>query len=328
LIDLAEQNSGLPPIPDNLDISDVLNPYAGYTTAKLHAFVSHYHLTRSPGTQYEYSNVGVGLLGDLLAYRAKTSYGALLQRRVLEPLGLRDTSLTLSAHQRARLAPGFSVDNDPRPPWDLPGLAAAGGLYSNLHDMLIYLRANMAAPGGKLGAAMAAAQKPRFPVAFDGIVKIGLVWMSNERSGITWHNGETGGYHAFVGFNHAKQTGVVLLANVADPGLDAIGVHALAPSFPVPAARIAIDLAPDALDRLTGTYQMAPGITLTIARNGQRLSAQLTGQPPVSMYATSATAFFFKAVDAQLTFDVDAQGNATRVTLHQNGNDLPAARVK
>jgi len=39
LIDLAEQNSGLPAIPDNLVITDVLNPYAGYTPAKLHAFL-------------------------------------------------------------------------------------------------------------------------------------------------------------------------------------------------------------------------------------------------------------------------------------------------
>jgi hypothetical protein len=46
------------------------------------------------------------------------------------------------------------------------------------------------------------------------------------------------------------------------------------------------------------------------------------------MYASSPTSFFFKVVDAQLTFDVDAQGRGTRVTLHQNGHDLPAVRIK
>jgi CubicO group peptidase (beta-lactamase class C family) len=330
LIDLAEQNSGLPAIPDNLVITDVLNPYAGYTPAKLHAFLKSYRLTRAPGTQYEYSNVGVGLLGDLLAYRAQTTYPQLLKHRVLDPLGLHDTAFALNAAQRARLAPGFTVDNDPQPPWTFGELAAAGALYSDLHDMLIFLRANMAAPNGTLGAAMASARKTRFPIGFDGIVKIGLVWMTNERTGISWHNGQTGGYHSYVAFNPAQQRGVVLLANVADIGLDALGLHALVPEFPVPAARTAIPLAPEVLDRLVGTYQIAaaPGITLTIAHSGPRLSVQLTGQPPVSMYATSPTEFFLKAVDAQLTFDVDAQGNATRVTLHQNGHDLAADRAK
>lgn len=328
LIDLAEQNSGLPAIPDNLAMTDILNPYAGYTPEKLHAFLTGYHLTRSPGTQYQYSNVGVGLLGDLLAYQAKTSYDTLLRQRILEPLGLHETTLTPTAAQRARLAPGFGVENDPQPPWDFPELAAAGGLYSDLHDMLIWLRANMAAPRGVLGPEMASAHTPRFPTDFDGTQRIGLIWMHSELAGFTWHNGQTGGYHAFIGFDRAQQIGVVMLANVADIGLDKIGVHVLVPSVPVPIARVSINVASDALDRLTGTYQMGPGITMTIARYGRGLSTQVSGQPPFPIYATSPTEFFLKAFDAQLTFDVDAQGKATRVTLHQNGRNLPAARVK
>jgi len=328
LIDLAEQNSGLPAIPDNLGATSLDDPYATYTPAKLHAFLSSYRLTREPGTQYEYSNTGVGLLGDLLAARAKTSYGDLLETHVFHPLGMQDTAIDLSAEQRARLAPGFNIDNDPQQPWDFAELAGAGALYSDMHDMLIYLRANMAAPAGKLGPDMAFAQQPRFPIAFDGVVKIGLVWMTNEKSGITWHNGQTGGYHAFIAFNRAAQTGVVVLANVADTNLDALGTHALAPYFPVPAARAAIALPPEAMDRLTGIYQLAPGVTITIAREGARLTAQVSGQQPYMIYASSPTSFFFRVVDAQLTFDVDVQGRATRVTLHQNGHDIPAARIK
>jgi D-alanyl-D-alanine-carboxypeptidase/D-alanyl-D-alanine-endopeptidase len=328
LIDLAEQNSGLPTIPDNLGATSLIDPYATYTPAKLHAFLSSYRLTREPGTQYEYSNTGVGLLGDLLAARAKTSYADVVETHVLHPLGMDDTGIDLSAAQRARLAPGFNVDNDPQQPWDFAELEGAGALYSDMRDMLLFLRANMAAPAGTLGPAMAFAQEPRFPIGFDGIVKIGLVWMTNEKSGITWHNGQTGGYLAFIAFNRKAQTGVVLLANVADTNLDALGTHVLAPYFPVPVARAAITLPPDALDRLAGVYQLAPGVTITIAREGARLAAQVSGQPPFMIYASSPTSFFFKVVDAQLTFDVDAQGRATRVTLHQNGHDIPAARIK
>jgi hypothetical protein len=54
----------------------------------------------------------------------------------------------------------------------------------------------------------------------------------------------------------------------------------------------------------------------------------MSGQQPFTTYASSPTSFFVKAVDAQLTFDLDAQGRATRVTLHQNGHDIPANRIK
>jgi CubicO group peptidase (beta-lactamase class C family) len=94
--DLATQSSGLPRLPDNLAPKDPSNPYADYTVEKLYDFLSRYELTRDIGAMYEYSNLGVGLLGHLLALRAGTSYEELLTKRILQPLGMRDTAITLS----------------------------------------------------------------------------------------------------------------------------------------------------------------------------------------------------------------------------------------
>ena len=63
-----------------------------------------------------------------------------------------------------------------------------------------------------------------------------------------------------------------------------------------------------------------------IARDGDHLTAQLTGQPAFEIFGQSATAFFWKVVDAQVSFDVGADGRATALTLHQNGRDLPGRR--
>src|SRR3569833_173742 len=74
LANLSEQNSGLPRMPTNFTPADPKNPYADYTVKQMYDFLSSYQLPRDPGAKYEYSNLGVGLLGHALTLRAKQSY--------------------------------------------------------------------------------------------------------------------------------------------------------------------------------------------------------------------------------------------------------------
>ena len=84
------------------------------------------------------------------------------------------------------------------------------------------------------------------------------------------------------------------------------------------------------LDGCVGQYGIAqaPGAHLTITREGTQLFAQITGQPKAEIFAKSATEFFYTAVDAQITFERDAQGKATALVLHQMGRDLRWTRVE
>ena len=319
LLNLAEQNSALPRLPANLSPTDEANPYAGYGTAQLYGFLSSYQLTRAPGAQYEYSNLGVGLLGDLLAREANETYPELIERAVLQPLGLSGTTARGTAATRTRLVQGYAEDGTPQPPWDFDALAAAGSIESDLHDMLIYLHANMTPPQSAIGRAMTFAQQPRVPIGLNGILQIGLVWNTNMRSGITWHNGETGGYHAFVGFDRAGR-GVVLLANVADSDLDALAVHILAPYVPAPIART-YEPSPYA-----GRYPLTPAFAIRIFQSGGKLYEQATAQEAAELTRVSGQTFAVQGVDATITFELDAHGNATGLTLHQNGANLHAPK--
>jgi D-alanyl-D-alanine-carboxypeptidase/D-alanyl-D-alanine-endopeptidase len=56
---------------------------AGYTVGVLYEFLSGYTLTRQIGSEYQYSNLGFGLLGQALALRAGTSYEQLVSERIL-----------------------------------------------------------------------------------------------------------------------------------------------------------------------------------------------------------------------------------------------------
>lgn len=141
---LATHTSGLPRIPSNISPEDMRsdNPYANYSVEDLCAFLSKPRLESAPGMIYSYSNLGMGLLGHVLALAAGMTYEALVVERICAPLGMNDTAITLSDDLSDRLAPGHAkgkrVSN-----WDVPTLAGCGAFRSTVRDMMIFANANM-----------------------------------------------------------------------------------------------------------------------------------------------------------------------------------------
>lgn len=155
---------------------------------------------------------------------------------------------------------------------------------------------------------------------------------------IFWHNGGTGGYRTYMGCDPEARTGVVVLMNaVSLSGGDDIGRHLLdpkaallpaySPALVQPRARTEISLNPAVFDRYVGRYQFSPTAPLLITRDGDRFMAQLGPQPAAQIFAESEKDFFYRAVDAQLTFETDAEGKVTAVVLHQNGLSPRAVRA-
>jgi CubicO group peptidase (beta-lactamase class C family) len=173
LVDLATQTSGLPRLPTNAHPRNAANPYADYTVEQLYEFLSHYTLTRAIGSRYEYSNLGVGLLGHVLALRAGKSYEELLRERVLDPLGMTMTGITLSPEAKQHFAAGHDPGGKVVPHWDFSALAGAGALRSTITDMLRFAKANLTNEGS-LQAGMAATHTPRYRI--DAQMRIGLNW--------------------------------------------------------------------------------------------------------------------------------------------------------
>jgi CubicO group peptidase (beta-lactamase class C family) len=332
LIDLATHTSGLPRMPTNFTPKDPANPYADYTVEQMYQFLSGYTLTRDIGGKYEYSNLGGGLLGHVLARRAGVDYETLVRQRITGPLKMTDTVITLSPPQQARLAKGHDMSLEPTANWDLPTLAGAGALRSDAKDILTFLGAELGYVRSPLQAAMKAQIEPRRP-AGSPVMSVALGWHVLSPPGkdlIVWHNGGTGGYRTFMGFDPKAGVGVVVLTNAATAvGGDDIGFHLLggAPLSPAPAVHHAVAVNGKALEAVVGRYQFAPKVFLKVTRDGEKLSAQLTGQPPARIYPEAPTKFFWKVADAQVTFEIGADGLASTATLHQNGRDIAGKRV-
>jgi serine-type D-Ala-D-Ala carboxypeptidase/endopeptidase len=336
LQDLATHTSGLPRMPTNFAPKDPANPYADYSFENLYTFLSGYQLTRDIGSEYEYSNLGGGLLGHALTLAARaTDYESLVRARVAAPLGMTSTSITLSPEMKARLAGGHGPTLAPVANWDLPALAGAGALRSTANDLLTFLAANLGYARTPLAPAMARMLAVRRPTTIPNTV-IGLGWhvLTSHGKEIVWHNGGTAGYRTFIGFDPAARVGVVVLSNAGTPaGPDDIGRHLLDAELPLlrpqapPKTRTEIAVDPQMLERYVGRYQLAPAAIITMTREGGRLFTQLTGQPRFEIFAETDTDFFLKVVDAQVTFETDGTGKAAALVLHQNGLDQRAKRI-
>ena len=326
LEDLATHTSGLPRLPSNLAPKDPKNPYADYTPADLYGFLSGYELTRDIGSRYEYSNLGGGLLGQALANRAGTDYETLVRSRILEPLGMKSTSVHLTEAMASRLAKGYDANLQPASNWDFSALAGAGALRSTANDLLTFLSATMGLTKTPLSNAMTSMTSVRRKTDLPN-TEIALGWHISNVDGreIVWHNGGTGGYRSYMAYDRERRAGVVALANTFTPaGVDDIGLHLLVPAKAH--SEIKVDAA--LLERYVGSYALAPQFVLTVTREGDRLFVQATGQPRFEVFPSGERDFFYKVVDAQLTFELGDDGHATRVILHQNGRDVPGARVR
>lgn len=82
------------------------------------------------------------------------------------------------------------------------------------------------------------------------------------------------------------------------------------------------------LEQYIGEYQLAPGFSIAITKEGQRLFAQATGQGKNELFAESATKFFLKVVDAQVEFLKNESGQVDKLILYQGGQKIEGKKTK
>jgi D-alanyl-D-alanine-carboxypeptidase/D-alanyl-D-alanine-endopeptidase len=224
LIDLSTQTSGLPRLPDNMKPADMRNPYVDYTVEQMYEFLSRHELRRDPGAEFEYSNLGVGLLGHVLALRGGKSYEALVKERILDPLDMDHTAMTLTPWMQQHLVKGHNNSGAVVTNWDVGVLAGAGALRSTMNDMLKFARANLQT-SGRLQQVMQRTHVERAP-AMKGFIAMNWIIRRLDGQEILWHNGGTGGYRTWIGFDKKKGLAAVVLTN-STHGADDLGFELL-----------------------------------------------------------------------------------------------------
>ncbi|MBV9156008.1 MAG: beta-lactamase family protein [Acidobacteriaceae bacterium] len=247
LLDLATQHSGLPRMPADFHPLNKDNAFADYHKSDLYDYFVSHGVSKSADATFLYSNLGVGLLGQLLADRAGMSYSELVETQVTAPLGLKDTAVDLSPEQWNRFIQGHSgategpdrfsrfshAYGDRIRPWHFDAIAGAGALHSTAVDMLSYLEANLhpQANGGVLSEALLDLHRLRADVddsaltaeAFPAGTRIGLIWLQTP-DGCYFHDGASAGHTSFAFFNPKGDYAGIVLSN-GFIFADLIGLH-------------------------------------------------------------------------------------------------------
>lgn len=304
LVDLATHTSGLPFMTDQ----------------PLHAFLVRYTLTRDIGSQWEYSNIGYSLLGTALAARAGTDFETALRSRVLAPMRLGDTAITLSRRMKSRVAPGRDAALNPAPSMmSLPlyaPMAAAGGLFSSANDLCRLLNKAMS---DKVTAAMLATHRP---ISAGREQALGWVLVGKDSDKLVMHDGGTIGYASAVAWDPGTHNGVVVLENRVDDVSD-IAMHLLRPDVPL-TKRVAIThaeitLDPLILERYAGRYEAEGEGVFTVARDGNALTLESPpdwGLPKMRIRPESQHDFFASEILLRVTFHVSREGQTTGMTVY------------
>ena len=210
---LATHTSGLPRIGLNpASIAKMLStdPYAGTTAHSVFsAAASMPQMFLDENKRMVYSNLGMGLLGQLLAVQSGANYESLLKQRVLTPLGLDGFTFEHDKAVSGHWARGHGIGGRPVPYWHVDGYAPAGGLQASMSDMMSYLERLTSGEVPSLNKAM------ELRKSLPGQRGIGLAWMHYNVDGrdLVWHDGRTAGFSSFIGLMPEEKLGIVILAN-------------------------------------------------------------------------------------------------------------------
>lgn len=227
---LASHTSGYPRLPEmwfgKLEENEC-DPYSVLTMNDLYTYLSTNTDKKAPSPDnYEYSNLGAGILGHIAEWKTGKTYETLLQEYICNPLGMNNTSLQVK--DSTRFATGYDEKGKKTCHWAFPILYSAGAIRSTGADMLRFLKANM----GYNGALSTSFKKTHEDVTDMMGGSVGLGWHIDKAGGImhkmeriVWHNGGTGGFRSHIAFVPGTNKGMILLANGIHEDFDELAMQ-------------------------------------------------------------------------------------------------------
>ena len=222
VFDLLAQRSSLPTF-----VNDMLAMY-NFDAAALIRSLRNVEAVSSFRTTFAYTNITHLLASRIVAKAAGApDWNAVLQKELLDPLGMKDSTYTVEAIQAApnhangfRWTPEGSIEVPFTPifPYHLYG---AGDINTNVEDMARWIRfqlGNGAFEGHRIVSPenLAYTRRPMVAPSDQASYAMGWYVYPTPNGNILWHDGDALSFGSFVGLVPDKNVGVVILTNTTD----------------------------------------------------------------------------------------------------------------
>ncbi|MGD0511072.1 MAG: serine hydrolase domain-containing protein [Candidatus Micrarchaeaceae archaeon] len=228
LYELVTHTSGLPREP--VTIKQLMyfmhyeftgkNLYGYMNKAWLYDYLKTVKIKSKPH-EFQYSNIGYGLLAQLIEVKTETPFQDLVTDKIFAPLHMKDTVSSLSREQQDRQAMGhvgdqpyFMKRNTPMKSWDMGEvMAPSGGIYSTVTDLLIYAKHTLAMEDSPLDPVLIKTTEPKVSQQDGETSALGwtLSKAGDDHTSITYKHGMTSGCSSYIGLNMSKKIAVVVL---------------------------------------------------------------------------------------------------------------------
>ncbi len=212
LQELATHTASFPRMSQDFGVID---PAAANADSQLMSQLAQWQPSIPIGTQYQYSNIGFGLLGEAVANALDTNYSDAVNQYIFQPLNMSSSFVNVPNDQQNRYAQGYNEQGNPAPHYDTSAWPGGGGLRSTSADMLQYLKANMGVLNisPQLSAAMNLTEQGYFNV--NPHFTQGLAWQLKDirNLNVINKNGENQGFNTYVAMVPQQKIAIVVLAN-------------------------------------------------------------------------------------------------------------------
>ncbi|HEY0610558.1 MAG TPA: serine hydrolase domain-containing protein, partial [Chitinophaga sp.] len=214
LLSLSTHRSGMPRFPYNVDPKNLDEPYVDYTVNQLYEYISNFEPPFDIDSKWRYSNVGYGVLGNILTLVASKDLEALITEEICKPLNMNNTVISLTAKQKSNLAIGHAETGTPVGLTDLGAIDAGGALRSNINDLLTFAEANLGLIKTDLYPAMELTHVLQAKKdGDDAYTTMGWTLVNNAGRDLLFKDGGMPGYRSFLGIDKKNKIGVVILSN-------------------------------------------------------------------------------------------------------------------
>jgi CubicO group peptidase (beta-lactamase class C family) len=290
----------------------------------------------TPGSSLRYSGGGYCVVQQLLMDVTGKPFPLVLQKMVLEPLGMNHSSYEqpLPSAKCGLAAVGHTSTGEPiKGKWHIYPEMAAAGLWTTPSDLARFAIELQKCRIGKSQRVVSTRMARQMLTTQIGDCGLGI-FLSG--SGQTWrfsHGGGNEGFRSTLVTYAEDGCGAVVMAN-SDSGVDlndAI-LRSVAKEYGWhdyrPKVQSVATLDPKVYAPYLGRYQISPGLLVAVTSDEGKLFAQGTNQPKVQLYPVSKTRFFVTEADVEMTFLPDDKGEVSEVVVNANGQEVKAKRVR